>query len=103
MGRRAVMRGLAFWLVLNGLARGVRAFDGPVRVLVLGDSQAQGLAGGVQRLLRRDRRFRVLDRSKIGTGLLSRAYDWPSAVREIPGTDHPDIALVMFGANDRPP
>jgi hypothetical protein len=69
----------------------------------LGDSQAQGLAGGVQRLLRHDRRFRVLDRSKIGTGLLSRTYDWISAVRAIPAAEHPDVAVVMFGANDRPP
>ena len=72
-------------------------------MLVLGDSQAQGLAGGVQRLLRHDRRFRVLDRSKIGSGLLSRAYDWIAAVRAIPATEHPDVAVVMFGANDRPP
>lgn len=102
MRRRAVLRGLAACLTLAGMMRAARALDETVRVLVLGDSQAQGLAGGVQRLLRHDRRFRVLDRSKIGTGLLSRAYDWISTVRALPATEHPDVAVVMFGANDRP-
>ena len=46
------------------------------RVLVVGDSQAQGLAGGLQRQLRGDASWRVIDRSRIATGLCS-----PSALQ----------------------
>ena len=72
-------------------------------MLVIGDSQAQGLAGGLLRLYRRDRRARVLDKSKISTGLAStNTYDWPATVKTLVG-EHEDVSLVMFGANDRPP
>ena len=74
-----------------------------INVLVIGDSQAQGLAGGLLRLYRRDRRARVLDKSKISTGLSSTTtFDWPATVRTLVG-EHEDVSLVMFGANDRPP
>lgn len=103
VGRRALLRAVSL-LVPFGLAAARAGGEAvPFRVLVLGDSQAQGLAGGVQRLFRHDRRFRVLDRSKIGTGLISRAYDWTAAVRSFCGAEHADVALIMFGANDRPP
>ena len=73
------------------------------RVLVIGDSQAQGLAAGLQRQLQRDRSYRVLDRSKIGTGLAFQHYDWPAAVHGMVERERADIVIVMFGANDRPP
>lgn len=82
------------------------AAKGPVKaqpaILVVGDSQAQGLAGGLQRLFRRDRAYRVLDRSKIATGLLHGAYDWPAEVHALAAAEHADIGVAMFGANDRP-
>ncbi len=73
------------------------------RILVIGDSQAQGLAGGIQRLYRADRSRRVIDRSKISTGLMPRAnYDWPAQAKVIAGAEHYDIAIMLIGANDRP-
>ncbi|WP_148360556.1 SGNH/GDSL hydrolase family protein, partial [Acidisphaera rubrifaciens] len=73
-------------------------------ILVIGDSQAQGLAGAFMRRYRRDRDIRVIDRSKIATGLIPRAsYDWPTEIKTIAEKDHADVAVVMFGANDRPP
>ena len=79
------------------------AADPSISVLVIGDSQAQGLAGGLLRMYRRDRRARVLDRSKISTGLSSTAtYDWPATVKSLVG-EHENISLALFGANDRPP
>jgi hypothetical protein len=73
------------------------------RILVLGDSQAQGLAAGLMRLYVRAPNVRVLDRSKIGTGLAAHnTYDWPAATKTLVTTDHADVAVVMFGANDRP-
>ena len=74
------------------------------RVLVVGDSQAQGLAGGLQRQLRGDASWRVIDRSRIATGLCS-----PYALQLARGgggigeAERGAIAVVMFGANDRPP
>ena len=80
-----------------------RAEDVPERILVFGDSQAQGLAGGVLRLYRADRDRRVLDRSKISTGLTTRSStDWPAQARVLAGNEHADVAVAMFGANDRP-
>ena len=85
------------------LAAPARA-DGAQRIMVIGDSQAQGLAGALQRLFRGDRSYRVLDRSKISTGLVVRNnYDWPTVAARLAVTERPDVAIVMFGANDRPP
>jgi hypothetical protein len=72
------------------------------RILVIGDSQAQGLAAGFMRLYLRQPNVHVLDRSKIGTGLSREKYDWPDAVKKIVAADHADVAVVIFGANDRP-
>jgi uncharacterized protein len=89
--------------VLPGL-RAARAADAPERVLVVGDSQAQGLAAGLARQYRRDPTWRVVDRSRIATGLCSPTrFDWPAAVPAIAEAEHGAIAVVMFGANDRPP
>lgn len=74
------------------------------RILVVGDSQAQGLAGGLQRQLLRDRAWRVIDRTRIATGLYSTTkFDWPASATEIAAKERGAIAVVMFGANDRPP
>jgi hypothetical protein len=100
VSRRAVLAALAVLLA----GRPARADTEPRRVLVIGDSQAQGLAAGLQRLYRRDRQFRILDHSKVATGLVTRSgYDWPAQVHTLADTEHADIAVVMFGANDRPP
>ena len=73
-------------------------------VEVVGDSQAQGLAAALQRRYLRSNQFRVVDRSRIATGIAARAhYDWPSAARALAADHHVDIAVFMFGANDRPP
>lgn len=72
------------------------------RLLVVGDSQAQGLAGGLIRLYLRRPAIRVLDRSKIATGLSHGPFDWPAEAKRLAETEHAEVALVMFGANDRP-
>jgi hypothetical protein len=72
------------------------------RILVVGDSQAQGLAAGFMRLYQRQPNVHVIDRSKIGTGLARNLYDWPDAVKKLVVSEHADVAVVMFGANDRP-
>jgi hypothetical protein len=84
--------------------RTAAATETMARVLVLGDSQAQGLAGGLQRQCRGDASWRVIDRSRIATGLCSPSrFDWPAAAQGIGQAEPGSIAVVMFGANDRPP
>lgn len=96
LGRRALLVGTACLLAAADA-------PAPFRVLVIGDSQAQGLAGGLQWVFRHDRTVRVLDRSKISTGLLfTSSYNWPAQVRTLAPSEHADVAVVMFGANDRP-
>ncbi len=54
------------------------------RILVIGDSQAQGLAGGIQRLYRSDRSRKVTDLAKVSTGLMPRVnYDWPAQAQNL--------------------
>ncbi len=80
------------------------AAEGMARILVVGDSQAQGLAAGLQRQVRGDASWRVIDRSRIATGLCSPSrFDWPAAAPGIGEAERGAIAVVMFGANDRPP
>ena len=73
-------------------------------VLVVGDSQAQGVAGALIRRYLRSKDFHVIDKTKVGTGLTSKStYDWDAVVAELASTEHARVAIVMFGANDRPP
>ena len=73
-------------------------------VLVVGDSQAQGVAGALIRRYLRSKDFHVIDKTKVGTGLYSKStYDWDAVVAELATTEHAKVAIVMFGANDRPP
>src|SRR6185312_3598949 len=86
------------------VVRTARGGDAPTRVMVVGDSQAQGLAGGLQRQFRGDPAWRVIDRSRIATGLCSPSrFDWPAAAPGIGEAEKGAIVVVMFGANDRPP
>lgn len=71
---------------------------------MIGDSQAQGLAAGLQWLFRTDRLTHVSDHSKISSGLVStNVQDWPAEARKLAASEHADVVVVMFGANDRPP
>jgi hypothetical protein len=91
-------------VLAGAVSRPVRAAEGgEERILLVGDSQAQGLAAGLQRLYRHDRVWRIIDRSRIATGLASlNRFDWPAAVPAIAAAERGAIGVVMFGANDRP-
>jgi hypothetical protein len=68
---------------------------------VIGDSQAQGLAAGLHRAARGARSAHVLNDAKPGTGLVAPSiFDWPAAVPGLLKAAHPDVAVLMFGAND---
>lgn len=74
--------------------------DGPT-IVVFGDSQAAGLARGLQRVLAEDRRFRVLNRTHPGAALVHDAAEWLAPIQRFGKREKADIAVVMFGANDR--
>lgn len=95
---------LLFGALSAFMLRSAHAAEAPLRILVVGDSQAQGLAAGLQRQFRGDAAWRVIDRSRIATGLCSPSrFDWPAAAPGIAESEKGAIAVVMFGANDRPP
>jgi hypothetical protein len=100
---------LAHWLVAaivlaaTGFGPAARAESPPTTVEIVGDSQAQGLAGALERMFLRNPQFRVLDRSKISTGVSPHAsYDWPQAAKTLASAHNADVVVIMFGANDRP-
>ena len=74
----------------------------PRTIVVFGDSQAQGVAGALQRMFLRDRSYRVIDRTVPGTGLSQKLqFDWVDTIDHWLADDHADVAVVMFGGNDR--
>ncbi len=76
----------------------------PAEVVVFGDSQAQGLAAGLQRALRRLHGWKVENRTKPGTAISqSNTYDWPGAIAAYKPDEHVTTAVLMFGGNDRLP
>jgi len=70
-------------------------------IVVFGDSQAQGVAVGLQRVLLDDRRFRVLNRTVPGAALVHGESEWLAPIKRFLGREKADIAVVMFGGNDR--
>jgi hypothetical protein len=71
------------------------------RIVVFGDSQAQGIAGGLQRVLLDDARFKVLNRTHPGAALVHSESEWLTPIVTFVAKEKADIAVVMFGANDR--
>jgi hypothetical protein len=73
----------------------------PPTIVVFGDSQAAGLARGLQRVLAENPRFRVLNRTHAGAALVHDDDEWLAPVERFTTRENADIAVVMFGANDR--
>ncbi|MBV8779727.1 MAG: DUF459 domain-containing protein [Alphaproteobacteria bacterium] len=71
------------------------------RLVVFGDSQAQGIAGGLQRVMIDDARYRVLNRTHPGAAIVHSDSEWLAPIQNFLGREKADIAVVMFGANDR--
>ena len=93
----------AICLVVVGLCGAVCAEEASDRltIVVFGDSQAQGIAGGLQRVLIDDRRFRVLNRTHPGAAMVHGEAEWISPIQKFLAQEKADVAIVMFGANDR--
>ena len=72
--------------------------------MVLGDSLGEGLYAGMYKLLKNDKHVKLLQLSKIGTGLYHLQMEkWLAKLDQIVAEYHPDIALVWTGGNDPQP
>jgi hypothetical protein len=101
---RAILRsaGLLLFILWLGMAGAfAREPVPPQTIVVFGDSQAQGLAGGLSRVLLEDSRFRVINRTHPGAALVHGANEWLAPVQRFVARERADMAVVMFGANDR--
>ena len=78
----------------------VPARDRPLRVVVVGDSLAQGIGYFAERVFRPG----VVDvrrQGRISTGLARPDYfDWMAAMQLIVDRYHPDLTIVLLGEND---
>ena len=99
---------IALWalfllLLPAGLASGARAEDkrAPTTIVVFGDSQAQGLAVGLQRYLIGRPGYKILNRTHPGAAVVHGQPEWLNPIREFLAREKADVAIVMLGANDR--
>jgi uncharacterized protein len=74
---------------------------GAATIAVFGDSQAAGLARGLQRVLVDDPHYRVLNRTHPGVSLAHAESEWLPPLQRFVETEKADVAIVMFGGNDR--
>lgn len=79
-------------------------FDGPIHILVIGDSLADGLWAGVYRRTRVFDDVTVERHTRVSSGL-SRPdyYDWNAEIDEVIADEDMDIAIVSIGLNDGQP
>ncbi|MFZ3032927.1 MAG: DUF459 domain-containing protein [Parvibaculum sp.] len=87
-----------------GVARPTLAAKTSYNVVVLGDSLGDGIWAGLYHVLRKDKRFHVIRKSKVATGLVRHDYyNWNDIVTEVAADTKIDIAVVIMGTNDRQP
>lgn len=73
-----------------------------INVVVFGDSLGDGVWAGLYHLLRQDKRFNVIRRSRVATGFVRQDYfNWNEEVKAAASETRIDIAVVVMGTNDR--
>ena len=99
---RLVVGTAVLLLAIGGADAPARADDipEPTTIVVFGDSQAAGLARGLQRVLVEDARYRVINRTHAGAALVHSENEWLATVERFTSHEKADIAVVMLGAND---
>jgi uncharacterized protein len=71
------------------------------RVLVIGDSLAEGLWSGLYRSFQEDGNMDVINKSRPSSGFVRvDSYDWTKELDDILKDETFQIVVVMFGAND---
>lgn len=107
LGRGMAAIGAAL-LIAAGLGGGRARADetqppaaSPERIVIFGDSQAQGVAGGLERVLLHDPHYKILNRTHAGASLIHAPSEWLAPIQRFTAHETADVAIVMFGANDR--
>jgi hypothetical protein len=73
----------------------------PLRVLIVGDSLAEGLGFSLVNRLAATGLARATVDGRVSTGLARADYfDWPAQLSQDIEHDNPDIVVVMLGVND---
>jgi len=73
-----------------------------INVVVFGDSLGDGVWAGLYHLLRQDKRFNVIRRSRVATGFVRQDYfNWNEEVKAAASEIRIDVAVVVMGTNDR--
>ncbi|MEA2929362.1 MAG: uncharacterized protein QOG38_1790 [Hyphomicrobiales bacterium] len=80
--------------------------EGKVKIALVGDSSADGLWGGITRIVTRDaclkEQLEILRLAKNGTGLTRpEKMDWVAEVGRIAEKDKPALFVISLGLNDR--
>jgi uncharacterized protein len=101
--RHVMVRSVLLTCVLGIISSGSVAGDptSVATIVVFGDSQAAGLARGLQRVLINDARYRVLNRTHPGASFAHPENEWLTPIQRFVEAEKADFAIVMFGGNDR--
>ena len=89
------------FLALGSTVASAEETANQLTIVVFGDSQAAGLARGLQRVLIEDQRYRILNRTHAGAALVHEDSEWLGPIQNFVAREKADIAVAMFGANDR--
>jgi hypothetical protein len=74
---------------------------GHCRILEIGDSLGDDLEYGLRHELQFTRGLKLIQRNKVSTGLsASWFYNWPAHLKTDLHKYHPNLVVIMFGAND---
>jgi lysophospholipase L1-like esterase len=74
---------------------------GHCRLLEIGDSLGDDLEYGIRHELQLTRGLKLIQRNKTSTGLsASWFYNWPAHLKSDLHDYHPNLVVIMFGAND---
>jgi lysophospholipase L1-like esterase len=74
---------------------------GHCRLLEIGDSLGDDLEYGIRHELQSTPGLKLIQRNKVSTGLsASWFYNWPAHLKSDLHDYHPNLVVIMFGAND---
>jgi uncharacterized protein len=84
---------------------GTQRRDATVKIVVMGDANADWLASGLEEAFSEDPEIGVVRKHRTDSGLVRydprRDSEWPQVAREIIAAEKPDLVVMMIGNNDR--
>jgi uncharacterized protein len=84
---------------------GTQRREATVKIVVVGDANADWLASGLEDAFSDDPEIAVVRKHRTESGLIRydqrRESEWPQVAREIIAAEKPDLVVMMIGNNDR--